>query len=469
MKHRYRKITKPLLNEFISIAGHNNIFTDAGDLDKYSVDESTMATSYQPEIVIKPTDLNTVSRILYLANKNRIPVTPRGAGTGVSGGCVPLFGGILLSMEKMNQILEIDRNNYTAEVETGVSLAQLDEELLRYGLFYPVQIGDMTATVGGNIATNAGGLNAVKYGVTRNHVIGLETLLPDGKIIRTGGKYVKCSTGYDLTQLFIGSEGTLAVITKIMLKLLARPSIRELIFIPFNNLQDAINSVPELLKLNTIPTGIEFIDNEAIKLIEQYMDIEVPYHEQEAFLMILMEGSSYDQVISCFSEIEMICRNHGAVEFLAPTNEKTKRKILDIRDKIQPAIKKAGKSDLIDAVVPRNEIAIFVSKVKQIAAKYGIPVITFGHAGDGNIHLHPLCSGMSMEEWLHKMPYLMQAIYETAVSLGGTISGEHGIGLEKKKYLNLAVDSNRIELMKQIKTIFDPNNILNPGKIFDVD
>lgn len=468
MKYKYNKIDKSIIDNLITIAGRNNIYQDKSDLQSYSTDESTMAVPKLPEIIVKPADARITAQILSLANRKKIPLTPRGAGTGLSGGCVPLYGGMVLSMERMNHIKRIDLNNLIAIVEPGVSLNQLDEELKQYNLYYPIHIGDMSATIGGNIVTNAGGLNAVKYGVTRNHVLGLEAVLPSGKIIHTGGEFIKCTTGYDFTQLLIGSEGTLAIITEIILKLLPLPSTREIMFIPYDNLQNAIDTVPALLKLKTIPTGIEFIDSDAIKIIEKYMDAEVPYHEQQAFLMIIMEGDSYENIIGYFSEIGKICREHGAIEVLAPDDERAKRKLIDIREKIQPAIKKAGKSDLIDAVVPRSEIARFVYKVKEISKEYGIPIITFGHAGDGNVHLHPICSGIDEKEWLKRMPLLMEKIYKACIALGGTISGEHGIGFEKKKYLPLAMDQERIELMKEIKMIFDPNNILNPGKIFDL-
>jgi glycolate oxidase len=468
MKYKYHKVDKSIINELISIAGSNNVYLDESELERYSIDESTMAVSRFPEIIVKAPNTKITAQILNLANKKKIPVTPRGAGTGVSGGCIPLYGGIVLSLEKMNHIKRIDVNNFIAIVEPGVSLEQLNEELHKHNLYYPIHIGDMSATIGGNIATNAGGMNAIKYGVTRNHVLGLEAVLPSGKIIHTGGEFIKCTTGYDFTQLLVGSEGTLAVITGITLKLLPRPSFREIMFIPFDNLQNAIDTVPELLKLKTVPTGIEFMDNDTVKIIEKHMKTEVPYHEHEAFLMIIMEGDSYEDIIGCFSDIEKICRDHGAIEVLASNDERAKRKLIDIREKIQPAIKRAGKSDLVDAVVPRSEIARFVSKVKELSKEYGIPIITFGHAGDGNVHLHPICSGIEEKEWLKKMPFLMEKIYNASVSLGGTISGEHGIGLEKKKYLPIAMDSDRIELMKEIKLIFDPNNILNPGKIFDL-
>jgi glycolate oxidase len=468
MKHEYNRIDKLTLNELITIAGNNNVYRDKSDLQSYSTDESTMAIPMYPEVVVKPSDVKIVAQILALANRKNIPVTPRGAGTGLSGGCVPLYSGLVLSLEKMNHIKRIDLNNLIAIVEPGVSLNQLDEALNQHNLYYPIHIGDMSATIGGSIATNAGGLNAVKYGVTRNNILGLEAVLTSGKTIHTGGEYIKCTTGYDFTQLLTGSEGTLAVITEIMLKLLPRPVTREMMFIPYNNLQNAIDTVPELLQLKTVPTGIEFIDNDAIKIVEEYMETEVPYHEQPAFLMIIMEGDSYDNVISHFSEIGDICRKHGAVEVLIPDDERAKRKLIDIREKIQPAIKKAGKSDLVDAVVPRSEIARFVYKVKEISRKYGIPVITFGHAGDGNVHLHPICSGIDEIVWTKKMPAVMQEIYKASVALGGTISGEHGIGMEKKQYLSLAMDKEKIRLMKEIKMIFDPNNILNPGKIFDL-
>jgi glycolate oxidase len=468
MKYRYHRVTRSIVNSLIQIAGNNSVFIDKSDLESYSVDESTMSVPKLPEIIVKPTDMNTISKILSLANKEKIPVTPRGAGTGLSGGCLPIYGGIVLSLEKMNHIKRIDANNLLAVVEPGVSLNQLNDELKQYNLYYPIHIGDMSATIGGNIATNAGGLNAVKYGVTRNYVLGLEAVLPSGKIIHSGGEFIKCTTGYDFTQLLIGSEGTLVIITQIILRLLPIPLLREIMFIPFSNLQNAIDTVPELLKLKTVPTGIEFIDNDAIRIIEKYMETEVPYHEQEAFLMIIMEGDSYENIIGCFSEIEKICLKHGAVEVLTPDNEPAKRKLMDIREKLQPAIKRAGKSDLVDAVVPRSEITRFVYKVKELSREYEIPIIIFGHAGDGNVHLHPICSGIEEKEWLKRMPSLMEKVYRASVSLGGTISGEHGIGLEKKKYLSIAVDRNEIELMKEIKLIFDPNNILNPGKIFDL-
>jgi glycolate oxidase len=468
MKHAYNRIDKSTLDKLISIAGSNNIYRDQSDLQSYSVDESTMAMPIYPEIVIKPLDVKTVVQVLALANKKRIPVTPRGAGTGLSGGCVPLYGGIVLSLEKMNLLKRIDLDNLIAVVEPGVSLTQLDEALTQHNLYYPIHIGDMSATIGGSIATNAGGLNAVKYGVTRNNVLGLEAVLSSGKIIHTGGEFIKCTTGYDFTQLLIGSEGTLAVITEIILKLLPKPLTREIMFVPYADLQNAIDTVPELLKLKTVPTGIEFIDNDTVKIVEEYLETEVPYHEQQAFLMIIMEGDVYDNIISTFSEIADICRKYGAVEVLIPDDERAKRKLIDIREKIQPAIKKAGKSDLVDAVVPRSEIARFVYKVKEISLEYGIPIVTFGHAGDGNVHLHPICSGIDEEDWTNKMPSVMQEIYKASVALGGTISGEHGIGMEKKKYLSLAIDKERIQLMKDIKMIFDPNNILNPGKIFDL-
>ena len=468
MKSKYKRLDKSIIEKLASIVGANNLFTLSSDLESYATDESTMAVPYLPEIIVKALDANMVSNILKLANGKKIPVTPRGAGTGLSGGCVPLYGGIVLSMEKMTGIRKVDENNFIAVVEPGVTLDQLNNQLLKYGLYYPIHIGDMSATIGGNIATNAGGLNALRHGVTRNYVLDLEVVLADGTITHTGGSFIKCSTGYDLTQLIIGSEGTLAIITEISLKLIPRPLMKEIMFVPFGNLQNAIDAVPDLLKLKTVPTGIEFIDRDAINIIEKHMDIEVPYHNQDAFLMIIAEGDSYEDILDYFSSIEKICRKFGALEVLVPEDERAKRKLIDIRENLQPAIKKAGRSDLVDAVVPRSEIARFVYRIKEISRKYSIPIITFGHAGDGNVHLHPICSGLREDKWLAKLPDLMSDIYQTAVSLGGTISGEHGIGFEKKKYLPIAVDENRIELMRNIKLAFDKNCILNPGKIFDI-
>ncbi len=428
-----------------------------------------LAKPYAPQVIVKPTDTRSIAKLLAFASKKKIPVTPRGAGTGLSGGCVPIYGGILLSLEQMNRILKVDRDNFVAVVESGVTISDLYNEVEQQGLYYPMYPGEMIATIGGTVATNAGGMNAVKYGVTRHHILGLEAVLPNGEVIKTGGEFVKCSTGYDLTQLIIGSEGTLAVVTKVILKLTTKPAKREVLFAPFMNLQNAIDAVPEILRLKMTPIGIEFMEKGIVEIAEKYLDREIPYHQYEAFLMIIMEGESEDEIYEYFAKVEEICKQHGAIEAMVPGSERAKRRLLDAREKFYTAIKKFAPMEIIDTVVPRSKIAEFVRKVKEISEEYEVPIIVYGHAGDGNVHLHPICVNMSREEWDRRLPNLMSDVYRAGVSLSGTISGEHGIGFDKKAYLPIGMDNALLDIMKGIKRAFDPNNILNPGKIFDLE
>ncbi|MEE8413570.1 MAG: FAD-linked oxidase C-terminal domain-containing protein [Dehalococcoidales bacterium] len=468
MKTEYGEITGQTIDELVALLGRDNIYTDKGEMEAYSRDESPRAEAYLPQVVVKPRDTASVAKLMAFATEKRIPVTPRGAGTGLNGGCQPLYGGILLSMERMNRILEINRDNFTATVEPGVTLADLTAEVELQELYYPLHPGEMSASIGGNVSTNAGGMNAVKYGVTRQNILGLEVVLPGGEIISTGGEFVKCSTGYDLTQLIIGSEGTLAVVTKIILKLTTKPVKREVLFAPFPDLQSAIDTVPDILRLKITPIGIEFIERSIIEIVEKFLDIEIPYHQYDAFLMVIIEGESEDEVYEYCSSLEEICKQHGAIEAMVPGSERARKRLLDTREKFYSALKKYAPLELIDVVVPRSKIAGFVKKVKEISRQHGIPVIAFGHAGDGNVHLHPVCLDMSQEEWNEKLPDLISDIYRAGVAIGGAISGEHGIGLAKKEYLPLQMNTTLLNLMKNVKLAFDPDNILNPGKIFDI-
>jgi glycolate oxidase len=468
MTKKYGSITRKTIEELTAIAGKNCVFADPDEIAGYSSDEMPHAEPHVPKIVVKPSDSTTVSLILRFANEKKIPVTPMGGRTGLSGGCIPEPGGIVLSLERMNKIKEIDSENFTATLEPGVTLTALYSAVEEQGLYYPIHPGELTATIGGTIATNAGGMNAVKYGVTRHNVLGLEAVLPNGDIIRTGGKFVKCSTGYDLTQLIIGSEGTLAVVTEIILKLSTKPVKKEVLFVPFNDIQDAIDTVPDILRLNMIPTGLEFMEKGIIDIIEKYLDREIPYHEHAAFLMIIMEGETEDEIYEYFSRAEEICRKHNAIEARVPGSEAAKRRLFEARENFFHAIKKYAPMELIDVVVPRSQIARFVRRVKEIAEEHHVQVIAYGHAGDGNVHLHPVCVDMTAEEWDKRLPVLMRDIYAAGVSFGGTISGEHGIGVSKKSFFMEETDEALIDIMKNVKKAFDPNNIMNPGKIFDM-
>jgi len=465
-RSHYGKVTDNLVGLLTEIVGAKNVLT-GDERENYSRDETAKLKPVLPDVVVKPKDTGSVAKILKLANERNIPVTPRGGGTGLSGGAVPIYGGIVLSLERMNRILEIDEDNFVATIEPGVTLSDLYQAVGEHGLYYPLYPGEMSATIGGNVATNAGGMRAVKYGVTRHFVLGLEAVLANGETIQTGGKFVKCSTGYDLTQLIIGSEGTLALITKIMLKLIAPPGRREILFIPFNNLHDAIKSVPDILKERILPVGIEFMERDIINMVEQYTGKEIPLHGYQAFLMIIVEAENEDEFYRISSRIGEICLNHGAVDVFIPGSERAKRNLLELREKFYSVIMHFGMPDIIDVVVPRSRIAEFVEKVKGIASEYGIPLVAYGHAGDGNVHLHPMDQGT--DKCGGKIKELLNKIYEVGVSLGGTISGEHGLGFVKKGYLPMAADTNKMELMKRVKRAFDPNNIMNPGKVFNLE
>ncbi len=461
----YGKVTDDLLVLLAKIVGDKNVLT-GDERENYSRDETYKLIPVIPEVVVKPGDTDSVAKILKLANERNIPVTPRGGGTGLSGGAVPIYGGIVLSLERMNRIIEIDEGNFVATVEPGVTLSDLYQAVEEYGLYYPLYPGETSATIGGNVATNAGGMRAVKYGVTRHFVLGLEAVLPTGEIIQTGGKFVKCSTGYDLTQLIIGSEGTLALITKILLKLIPSPGKSEILFIPFHSLHDAIKAVPHILKERILPVGIEFMERDIISMVEQHTGKEIPLHDYEAFLLIIIEADNEDEIHRIANHIAEVCQSHGVVDVFIPGSERAKRNLLEAREKFYSVIKHFGLLDIADVVVPRSKIAEFVERTKGIAAEYGMPLIVYGHAGDGNVHLHPMGQGMNNSE--EKAKELLKRIYELGVSLGGTISGEHGLGFAKKGYLPIAADKSKMDLMKRVKRAFDPNNIMNPGKVFDL-
>lgn len=459
---KYGKVTAEVVALLAGIVGKENVLT-GDERGNYSRDEMPGAKSVLPEVVVKPGDTASVAGIMKLANQLKIPVTPRGGGTGISGGAVPVHGGIVISLERMNKILEIDEENSLAVVEPGVTLEDFYPAVAEQGLYYPLYPGETSATIGGNIATNAGGMQAVKYGVTRNFVLGLEAVLPTGEVVETGGKFVKNSTGYDLTQLITGSEGTLAVVTRVMLRLINPPGKREILFVPFNSLHDAINTVPEILREKILPVGIEFMERDIISMVEQYTGKEIPMHDYAAYLMIIIEADSEDETHRIAGRLGQICLAHGAIDVFVPGSQRANRNLLEFREKFYSVIGHFGMLDIADVVVPRSRIARFVEEAKKIAADYGVPLIAYGHAGDGNVHLHPMRPDRGIAG--KKTKELMEKIYGVGVSLGGTISGEHGLGFAKKGYLPIASGKAKIDLMRRIKRAFDPNGIMNPGKV----
>lgn len=454
-----------VLDKLKEIVGAENVIVGDDISEEYAHDESLVVKGRLPEVVVKPRETKEVSGILRLANKKRIPVTPRGGGTGLCGGCIAYSGGILLSLERMNKILEIDGENHVSVVEAGVMLSDLYKAVEEHGLCYPIYPGEETATVGGNIATNAGGMMAVRYGVTRHFVLGLEAVLPTGEIIKTGGKYVKSSTGYDLTQLLIGSEGTLAIITKATLKLIPRSKAKLTLFAAFKDLRDGVKVVPVILKSGKTPLIIEFLDMVGFESMENYTGIKVPIcesvrSEAEAFLLIVLEGESQKEVYEDAEVVSDLCMRNGAIDVFVPSSERARKELLELREKSFYAARDAGATYLVDVVVPRSKIPKFMEEIKKISAKYATIISGAGHAGDGNIHLAIL------EQDADKLSSIVKEIYSAGKALEGTISAEHGIGLEKKKIFLEMEDKAKIELMRRIKRAFDPNNILNPGKIF---
>ncbi|MBN1862156.1 MAG: FAD-binding protein [Dehalococcoidales bacterium] len=462
----YQKVNDEVLASLSEIAGAKNVLC-GDERANYARDETTELEPALPEVVVRPEDTASVARIMKLASDKHIPVTPRGGGTGISGGAVPIYGGIVLSLERMNRIVEIDRDNFVATVEAGVILTDLYQAVEEAGLYYPLYPGETSSSIGGNVATNAGGMRAVKYGVTRHFVLGLEAVLPNGDIITTGGKFVKCSTGYELTQLITGSEGTLAVITKVLLRLIPPPGKREVLFIPFNSLEDAIGAVPDILKGDNLPVGLEFMEQDIIKMVEEYTGQEVPLHEHQAFLMIIVEAASDDEIQRIAGRLGEVCLDHGAVDVFLPGSERAKRRLLELREKFYSTVCHFGTPAIVDAVVPRSRIAEFIAKVKEIAQRYQVPLVSYGHAGDGNVHLHPMSDGTKKS--VAKIEKMLVEIFQVGVACGGTISGEHGLGLVKKEYLPIAADKSKLALMRRIKLAFDPNNIMNPGKVIDMD
>ena len=465
---RYGKVNAVILEQLKAMVGPDGVLSGDDMGVDYAHDESSAMPHY-PEVVVRAENTEEVSQILSLANHERIPVTPRGGGTGLCGGAIPIYGGVLLSLEKMNRILELDEENLMVTVEPGVFIMDLHAYVEKHGLLYPPDPGQKMGTIGGNISTNAGGMRGVKYGVTRDFVQGLGVVLPTGHVVNLGGKTVKDSTGYSLIDLIVGAEGTLGVVTKAILRLVPLPKMNVSLYVPYVTLQDASKTVSEVIKNKIVPPAVEFVDQPSILVAERHLKRPMPRNDAPAYVLVRIEGNDRNEIEVDYESVGKICLENNALDVLVADTEREQSKIWEGRSCIIEAAKAEGFIEVLDCVVPRNRIPELIKGLNEIARKYGLECQNFGHAGDGNVHTNVLKKNMTDDEWNTKVPNLIEEVYDLSVSLGGTISGEHGIGLIRKRFLPMARDTKQIELMKGIKRVFDPNNIMNPGKIFDLD
>jgi glycolate oxidase len=472
-KMDYRSVDSDFIEKFRAIVGEQNVSIDSESMADYSHDEFSLENIRRlPEAVVKPRTAEEVSQLVRLCNEERIPLTPRGGGTGLCGGCVPLHGGVLMSFDNMVRILEVDTENLMAVVESGVRLADFYRAIEGEGLFFPPHPGDESATVGGLIATNAGGARAVKYGVIRNFVRGMEVVLPDGEIIMLGGKFCKSSSGYNLMHLMIGSEGTLGIVTKAVISLMPPPQVMYTLVASYGHLSDAISTVPAILKNKIVPMAIEFVEQTTMTLSARCLGTTWPFSEGNAHLIMMIDGSRFEEVACLAESIHTICLEHNALDVLVADTPARQREILKIRSSIYEAMKE-HMLEILDIAVPPADIARFVDDVNGVAVKHETWLPTYGHAADGNVHVHIMRSRwedgawIEIEGWKEKYAIIRNDLHDLGKKYSGICSGEHGIGLVKKAYLADFLGERQIALMRAIKGCFDPNCILNPGKIFD--
>lgn len=449
------------------IVGENYVLWDEENRYSYSHDE-TEDLRFLPDVVVKPGTPEEISKILIFANEHKIPVTPRGAGTGLSGGALPVNKGILLSMERFNKILDIDERNFQATVESGVITQLFQEKVLEKGLFYPPDPSSRgSCFLGGNLAESSGGPRAVKYGVTRDYVLNLEVVLPTGEIIWTGANVLKNATGYNLTQLMIGSEGTLGIITKIVFRLIPAPGKDIVMLVPFHSSEEACEAVNAILHSGVRPSALEFMERDAINWSAKYLNVEVNLPENvQAHLLIEVDGNDMKLLQKEAEIIYEVVSRYKIEEPLFADSADQKTELWKLRRNVGHAVKANSIYKEEDTVVPRAELPKLIKAVKQIGSNYGFQSVCYGHAGDGNLHINIIKGGLSEEEWNRNVTEGIKELFNYTVSLGGTISGEHGIGYVQRPYIHLALGEKQIELMRGIKKLFDPNGILNPNKIF---
>jgi len=453
-----------IVNKLKNIVGQEWVITKREYMESYLRDETPdvlRPSAAEDLVLVKPSSTEEVSEILKAMNKTHIPVFPVGGRTGLVGGCVPTESGVILSLERMNKI-QIDKENLMAIAEAGATLADLIKAADDADLFFPLHPGDEGAQIGGLVSTNAGGVRAVKYGVMRNYVRGIEAVLPTGEILNLGGLLIKNNTGYDLMHLIIGSEGTLCVITKAIIKLYPKSGYSATLILPFNNRADAIGTVPKILQLGIIPLAVEYVGIKELNRAAEHLNEAWPVQTGDAQLIIILSGSSEDEVYSACEKISEIAEENNAYEAMIAETREEQERILRIRSNIYTALK-PGMIDILDVTVPISRLIDLMKMIDEIAEKYGVYLPVYGHAGDGNLHIHLMKENGEVPKYVRE---IKNEIYNAGVRLGGVITGEHGIGKLRIKEFEKFLSEKEKSLMKEIKHIFDPNNILNPGKIF---
>lgn len=453
-----------VLKKLEAIVSTQHVQASKAALLAYSYDATPNFQSL-PDVVVAPSNVQEVQAIVSLCGQERIPIVPRGSGTNLAAGTTPTSGGLVMLFHRMNQILELDKENLTIRVQPGVITEHIHKTVEREGFFYPPDPSSMKiSTIGGNVSENSGGLRGLKYGVTKDYVMGLEIVLANGDLLRTGGKLAKDVAGYDVTSLFVGAEGTLGIVTEILLKLIPLPETKQTMVAIFPSLEEAGSAVSAIIAEKITPVTLEFMDNGTIRAVEEHAGIGLPI-EAEALLLLEQDGTA-GQVLTDMTLMEDVCKKHGAISVQLAQNEAEAEQLRLARRTALSALARIRPTTILeDATVPRSEIATMVREIQRIAKKYDILISTFGHAGDGN--LHPTClTDIRNTEEMHRVEAAFAEIFEVAIRLGGTITGEHGVGEMKAPYLEWKIGASGIEVMKSIKAAFDPGNIMNPGKIF---
>ena len=463
----YKPIDAQDIHYFQSLL-NERCFVDQEVRSDYGHDETEDITIV-PDVVLKPETTAEVSEIMRYCNTHSIVVTPSGARTGLSGGAIPVFGGVALSMERFNKILSIDERNHQVITEPGVITQVLQDAVREKGLFYPPDPASKgSCFIGGNVSENSGGPKAVKYGVTKDFVLNLEVVLPNGEIIWTGANVLKNATGYNLTQLIVGSEGTLAIITKIVLRLIPHPTHDLLMLVPFFDAEKACEAVAAIFRAGITPSGLEFMERDALTWTQSFTgDTSIPVKDNhQAHLLIEVDGFDPEQLMGECEKIMGVLENFETDEILFAESEAQKAGLWALRRKVGEAVKSQSIYKEEDTVVPRYALPALLSAVKRICRQYGLHSVCYGHAGDGNLHVNIIKGDLTDQQWETDLPVAIRALFTEVVALGGTLSGEHGIGLVQQPYMDIAFPEITLQLMRQIKDVFDPKGILNPGKIF---